>query len=380
MTRLSHVVTNAKEAMSIKYNTMVYELQRVGKPIIVMSLGEAFFNVPLFSMDDLPYPDIYHYSDSRGIPELREKLAKYFLNQYDVPIEYKKEMLITAGSKAAIYMTLMSILDPGDEVLIHEPAWVSYTEQVKLCYGVPIHVPLDKSIFHYEEYITEKTKAIIINTPHNPRGYVLNEAELRYLFNLAQKHEFWILSDEVYSDFICDGSFVSLGTIDREKNHSAIFNSISKNYGISGWRLGYVIGNEELINNVLKVNQHLITCPATILEYYINTHFNDIIDITKPQINEIVHKRSVLAQYMKEIGLDYLEGAATFYFFVSISPSRLSSEEFCTRLLQEEYISCVPGLGYGRSCDQFIRVSIGTASMEDNRYGLRKIKELIEKT
>lgn len=376
----SAVVARSEQAMSIKYNTMVYEMKRRGLHVTVMSLGEPFFDIPLFPMDDLPYPDLYHYSHSRGIPELREKLADYFGRQYDVPIDPEREIILTAGSKAAIHMTLMSILDPGDEVLIHEPAWVSYPEQVKLCYGVPVRIPRDASIRDYRRYLTSRTRAVILNTPHNPTGYVWTEEDLAFVLDLAKERDLWVLSDEAYSDFVDDGSFVSLGRLDRAKEHAIIFNSISKNYGISGWRLGYVIARPDLIDEVLKVNQHLITCPATILEHYVARHFTRILDITLPQIRALVARRTQLARYMDDLGLAYMPGTATFYFFVSISPTHLSSEDFCTRLLNEDLISTVPGLGYGKSCDSFIRVSVGSASLEENMHGLRKIKELIEKT
>lgn len=380
MPKTSRVTDEVDQAMSIKFNNMVYELKQAGKKILVMSLGEAFFDIPLFSFNDLPFPDIYHYSHSRGILSLREKLSKYFLSQYTFPFDPETEIIITAGSKAAIHMTFMSILDPGDEVIMPEPLWVSYPEQVRLCYGIPVQVPYQESVYDFERYITARTKAIVINTPHNPTGKVYSEKELRHLLKLAKKHDLWLLSDEAYSDFVADKSFTSIGSIDKKKTRSIIFNSISKNYGISGWRLGYVIANKDVINNVLKVNQHLVTCPATILELYINKHFQDILKITKPQIKELLKKRQEIAKHMDMIGLKYLPGEATFYFFVSISPSKLGSVEFCTQLLQQDYISTVPGLGYGRSCDTFIRVSVGTASMEENKYGLEKIKELIDKT
>ncbi len=376
----SRAVSDTAEAMSIKYNTMVYELQRQDVDVVVMSLGEAFFDIPLFPMDDLPFPDIYHYSHSRGIPELREKLAEYFADRYDYHFDPEREIIVTAGSKAAIHMTLMSVVDPGDEVVIPEPAWVSYTEQVRLCHGVPVTVPQDVSIRDIESFVSPRTKALVINTPHNPRGYVYSRDELEWLVALARDRGFWLLSDEAYSDFVLDDSFVSLGSIDRGNGHSAVFNSISKNYGISGWRLGYVISNPELIYQVLKVNQHLITCPATILEHYIARHFHEILDITLPQIRDVVARRRELARTMERIGLRYLPGSATFYFFVSIEDSSLGSEEFCTRLLRERRVSTVPGVGYGSSCDGFIRVSVGTADMEQNRRGLREIKSLIEET
>lgn len=260
-------------------------------------------------------------------------------------------------------------------MIIHEPAWVSYPEQIKLCYGAPVPVPRGKTVFDFEDYITSKTKAIIINNPNNPRGYVFAKEELSHLLELARRYDIWILSDETYSDFLTDDSFVSLGKLDREKNHVILFNSISKNYGVSGWRLGYVVAHEHVISNVLKVNDHVITCPPTILEYYVAKHFHRILDITTPQIHDVVRRRAKMANYMDEIGLGYMEGTATFYLFVSISPSELTSEQFCTRLLEEDHVSVVPGLGYGESCDSFVRVSVGASTDEENKFGLRKIRD-----
>ena len=377
----SNVVNDVIQATSIRFNNLVYEMKHRGEDIIVMSLGEAHFKIPLYSFDDLPLNHIYHYSHSRGIPELREKLADYFRTQYDFKFDYEKEIIITAGSKAAIHMAFMSILNPGDEVIICEPYWVSYTEQVKLCYGIPVCIPYFVDIFNYEDYITDKTKCIIINNPNNPSGRIYTRAELKHLLRLAEKHSLYILSDEAYSDFVLDSDeFVSLGKMERSLEHAIVCNSISKNYGISGWRLGYVITNPELTNQILKVNQHLITCPATILEYYIAKHFTDIIEITKPQIMDIVLLRRQIAVYMDEIGLRYMSGTATFYFLVSIEDSNLNSEDFCTRLLSEYKVSTVPGLGYGKSCDNFIRVSVGTEPLNRMIKAIDSIKDLIVKT
>ncbi len=377
---LSRVTCDTRQAISIAYNTQVYEMRRRGIEVIVMSLGEAYFDIPLYPMDDLPSPAIYHYTNSLGIPELRQCLADRFRSAYGVPVDPEHEILVTAGSKPAIHMALMSILDPGDEVIVHEPAWVSYPEQIRLCYGTPVSVPHQQTVFDFDRYVTPRTKAIIINNPNNPRGSVLTEAELRHLLTLARERGLWLLSDEAYSDFLCDDGFVSLGRLDPEKHHSVIFNTISKNYGVSGWRLGYVVACRALLFNILKVNQHLLTCPASILQFYMARHFDDLIEITRPQIRAVVRKRQDIAAYMDEIGVAYLPGTATFYFFVSIAPSKLTSDEFATRLLAENHVSVVPGIGYGASCDGFIRISIGTATEEQNREGLRKIKALIDRT
>ena len=378
--RAADHMADVDQALSIKYNNLVYELAAKGADIIVMSLGEAFFDIPLFGFDDLPFPALYHYSHSRGIPELRRQLAAYYRDHYQVPVDSDREIVITAGSKFAIHAAFMAILNPGDEVLIHEPAWVSYTEQVKLCHAVPVTIPYDKTVFEIAQYVTPRTKAIVLNYPHNPRGSVLTDDELRALHALARERQLFLIADEAYSDFLAGKAFHSCGELDPGKEHTIVCNSMSKNYGMSGWRIGYVIARPDITDEILKINQHLITCPATILEYYLSKHFDDILRITKPQIAEVVRRRAELAAYMDEIGLTYLPGPAAFYFFVSIAGSRLGSEEFCTRLLTEHKISTVPGVGYGRSCDAFLRVSVGAEPIDRLRYGLRMIRTLIAET
>jgi aminotransferase len=377
---ISRVVESAEQAMSIKYNNLVYDLKRQGVKVTVLSLGEAFFEIPLFPMDDLPYPQIYHYTHSRGIPELRQKIQEYYGRHYGVPLDPEREIIVTAGSKAAIHFSMMSVLDPGDEVIIHEPTWVSYPEQVKLCYGKPVLMPYTCGVADYEKYVTERSKLIIINNPHNPRGEIMTRKDLQYLVDLAKSAGIYILADEAYSDFLVGEEFHSLGIFDPEKSNVIICNSISKNFGISGWRLGYCITNESLTEQILKINQHVITCPASILQYYIAQHFDEIIEITYPQIATVVEKRRRVAEIMERMGLGYLPGSATFYFFVSIAPSKLTSEEFCTRLLMEDHVSVVPGKGYGDSCDGFVRLSVGTESLDDITHGLIKLKELVDKT
>lgn len=379
--RASTVVENSIQAVSIRYNNLVYEMQQQGIDVTVLSLGEAFFDIPLFSFDDLSMPAVYHYTHSRGTLELRQNLKRYFEKHFEFTFDPEKEIVVTAGSKIAIHMALMALINPGDEVIIHEPAWVSYPEQIKLCYGVPVQIPYNEDVFNFEKYITNRTKLIIINSPNNPTGKLFSIEELSHLNKLAKKYNLFILSDEAYSDFtLKNESFISLGNLDNTFSHSIIVNSISKNYGISGWRLGYIITNERLTDQILKLNQHLITCPPSILQYYIAKHFDKIIKITKPQITAVVEKRNEVVAYVKELGLETLPGTATFYLFLSIQPSKLGSEEFCTRLLKEKRICVVPGIGYGKSCEGFVRLSIGTESMDRIKKGITEIKRLIDET
>jgi len=381
MPRAARHVQDVVEAMSIKYNNRVYEKRGRGDDVIALSFGEAYFDIPLFGFDDLPVPALYHYSHSRGIPELRALLAAYYGTRYGVPVDPATEIVVTAGSKIALHMAFMAILEPGDEVLIQEPAWVSYPEQVRLCHGRPVRIPYDVEIAGYRRFITGRTRAIVVNNPNNPTGRLVSDREWRELHRIAEEHDCFIVSDEAYSDYVLDAAdFVSAAAHDPAKAHTIVCNTLSKNYGMSGWRIGYVITNGELLYQILKVNQHLVTCPATVLELYMARHFDEVLGITAPQIREVVEKRAAVARMLDGAGLRYLPGEGTFYLFVSIQGSRLGSEEFCTRLLDERGVSAVPGIGYGDSCNHFIRLSVGSESMERIGRGVERIAELLRET
>ncbi|TAF65861.1 MAG: pyridoxal phosphate-dependent aminotransferase [Cytophagales bacterium] len=378
---LSEKVENLSQAISIKYNNIVYELKEKGEKIITLSLGEAFFDIPLFPLDKLPLDKIYHYTHSKGLLELRKKIAEYYQHHFKVTANAEKEVLITAGSKAAIYFCLLAIVEPQSEVIIHEPAWVSYTEMVKLCGSNSVLVPYTEKFTDYEKYITPNTRVIILNNPNNPSGKTYTHEELKYLVDLCKKHNLYLLSDEAYSDFTKQkDDFISAGVFEKEWQNVIVCNSISKNFGISGWRIGYVFANEQIIQEILKINQHVITCPPSILQYYLIAYFDDIINITYDQIHALMETREKVSSYMKEIGLEALEGNSTFYFFVSIAPTLLDSEAFCDKLLYEYKVCAVPGIGYGKSCDKFVRISIGTESLESIKEGLKAIKTLIDIT
>lgn len=373
-------VEDISEAISIRFNNRVYEKKSRGEDVIALSYGEAFFDIPLFRFDDLPMPALYHYSHSRGVSELRELLAGYYKSRYSVPVDPATELLITAGSKIALHMTFMAILEPGDEVLVQEPAWVSYPEQVRLCHGRPVAIPCGVPIAEYRRFITERTRAIVVNNPNNPTGRVLTEREWREIHKIAMEYDIFIVADEAYSDYVLDTrEFISAAAHDPAKQHTIVCNTLSKNYGMSGWRIGYVFTNPELLYQILKVNQHLITCPATVLQQYMARHFDEVLGITAPQIRDVVVKRAAVVRMLDEAGLDYMPGEGTFYLFASIEGSSLGSVEFCERLL-ERGVSAVPGIGYGDSCDQFIRLSVGSESMERIREGVDRIATLLHET
>jgi aspartate/methionine/tyrosine aminotransferase len=378
---VSSLVDAIPEALSIKYNNLVYELRAAGHDIITLSLGEAFFELPTPRFDDLVGTGLHHYSHSRGLPELRQRLAKYYQDEFDVPVDADKEILVTAGSKVAIYMVLLAVLEPGDEVIIPEPFWLSYPEQVRLCRGVPVMVPHDVSVFDLGRYVTPRTRAIVINNPNNPSGRVYTDEELSYVHNLADTHGLTVIADEAYNEFMPPGTpFRACGAFDPDHRHTVTVNSMSKNYGVSGWRIGYVIAHRRLIDQVLKINQHLITCAPTILSQYLAEHFDDILEITRPQIRRVVALRHEVATQLAAASIETLPGSASFYLFASLGRSTLDSVDFTTRLLREKSVSVVAGIAYGASCDRHIRISVGTEPPDRVATGITAIRDLIHST
>ena len=376
--QLSDKVNAIPEALSVYMNNVVYAMKRRGDTIKVLSLGEAFFDIPMLPFEEIEFKKGYHYSESRGLPELRKIVAEYYKDKYCSPINQENEILISAGSKPLIYMAFQAVLNPGDEVLIHEPAWLSYPEEVKLANGVPKFIPYDCPVDKFEKYITEKTKMIVICNPNNPAGNMYKKEDLERLYSMCRPRGIYIMSDEAYSDFVVDDGFTSMVNVVPDKDGIIVVNSLSKNLGISGWRIGYVISTPDVIYNILKLNQHLITCPATLLSMYVAHYFNQIVEITLPQARKVVEKRKEVVDYMKSINLKPLDGSATFYIFMNVGDYKYSSMDLGLYLLTKYGISVVPGLAYGQSTERFIRIGVGAESIGVIKDCLSTIKYVIE--
>ncbi len=372
---LNKKISDIPEALSIYMNQLVYSEKRKGIDIITLSLGEAFFDIPEFPFSEIDFVKGYHYSDSMGLPELREKILQYYNKKYGACLQDIDKVMISSGSKAIIYMIMVCVLERGDEVLIHEPAWLSYQEQVKLADAVPQFIPYDCSVERFSDYFTDKTKLLVLNNPNNPAGWVYGREQLQYIYNICQEKGVFILIDEAYSDFIGKGdSFFSMTSIAENLEGVFIVNSLSKNMGMSGWRIGYVISHQRNINALLKLNQHIVTCAPTVLQLYIAHYFDKIIEITLPQVSESVRKRNRILEYIDSIGLKHLDGASTFYIFLDMEGLKVDTLDFCLFLLFKYGISTVPGGAYGQSTEKFIRIGIGAESEERIYYALDIIK------
>ncbi|WP_225748731.1 pyridoxal phosphate-dependent aminotransferase [Paraeggerthella sp. Marseille-Q4926] len=375
---LSSKVESIPEALSVYVNNLIYGMKRRGDRITTLSLGEAYFDLPYFGFEDIDFKSGYHYSESLGLLDLRKKISAFYEEQYEAKVDSHNEIIISAGSKPLIYMALQTILEDGDEVLIHEPAWLSYPEQIRLAGGIPIFIPYNCSPSDFKSYINTKTKALILNNPNNPAGKAYAESELRYLYDLLRKNGSYIIVDEAYSDFVSGDEFVSMAKIAPDKDGVIIVNSLSKNLGISGWRVGYAISSPEIIYGILKLNQHLITCASTILLMYLAKHFDEILESTLPQAREVVRFRQEIVGYARDIGLATLGGCSTFYLFIDISKYGRSSLDLAMHLLMKYHIGVVPGSAYGESTDGFIRIGVGAETEKDVKTALDVIKRVVD--
>ncbi len=375
---LNKLVLDIPEALSIFVNQIVYDKKARGERVYTYSLGEAFFDIPRFDIPDADFVRGYHYSSSMGVFPLREKIAGYYHKYYGVKADPATDILISAGSKPIIFMLLCAVLNPGDEVLVPEPAWLSYKEQIKLAGGKHVAIACQKTPLEWEQYITNKTKVIIINNPNNPSGKLYSREELDFLLYLAEKYNLFILSDEAYSDFLCaEDAFISFAKIDVRKEHGLVVNSLSKNMGMSGWRVGYAIAHPAVIKQLLKLNQHLITCTTTLLQNYMAQHFEEILAHTLPQARAMAEKRKQVQNILNKMGIKTLPGRGTFYFLLDVSSFKGTTDELVYDLLLNHNIATVPGMAYGNSTERFIRFGIGVENLADIETSLLKIKEFL---
>ncbi len=295
---ISKKVSKINPASSIEINQIVYNMKRAGETVTALSLGEAFFKIPQYDFSRLDFNKGYHYSDTAGIPELRKKIANHYQKNYQAPV-FDNEIIISAGSKPLVFMAMTTVLDKGAEILIPEPAWLSYEEHAKLCGAKIKFIPYNIEVKNYKNFFTKNTKLLIINNPNNPRGKVYTEEELRQIYEIAINKNIFILIDEAYSDFVNE-KFISMANIAPDKKGIIIVNSLSKNLGISGWRIGFIIASPEINKQILKLNQHIITCAPTILSMYVDKYYEKIYKNTSKQIINLLQKRIIIQKYLKK--------------------------------------------------------------------------------
>jgi aminotransferase len=347
-----------------------FELVLATEGVISLGVGEPDFVTPWNIREEAVFQlekGRTSYTSNYGLKELRCELAAWLERRYSLQYDPDSEMVITVGGSEAIDIALRAILEPGDEVLIVEPCYVSYAPVVILAGGTPRYIATKQeegfrlNIARLRESVTPRTKALIINYPNNPTGATFRYDDLEALCRFAGEHDLLILSDEIYAELTYEGAHVSLAALPEAKERTLLVSGFSKAFAMTGWRLGYLCGPAELIAAMVKIHQYTILCAPTISQYAaIEALRNGDADIEAMR-EEYRARRNFIVKSFNEMGLRTLMPEGAFYAFANIESTGMTSEEFCTRLLREQRVAVVPGTAFGPSGEGFIRASYASS-------------------
>jgi len=323
------------------------------------------------------------YTANAGLLELRMEIAHYMKKQFAVQYESKSEIIVTVGASQAIDIALRAILDPGDEVIVLEPSFVSYIPLVEMAGGCAIAVQtLKENDFkvlpsQLEEAITAKTKAIMICSPNNPTGSTLSKEELEGIAAIAKEHDLLVISDEIYAELCYDEAYTSMGAIEGMRDRTILISGFSKGFAMTGWRLGFVCAEQSLIQAMLKIHQYSLMCAPTMAQFAgldsLRNGPNDVEEMKK----SYHRRRNYIVESLNEMGLTCHVPGGAFYAFPSIVSTGMSSDEFAEKLLVEEKVAVVPGNVFGISGEGHIRCSYAT-SLEQLQEAMKRIKNFIK--
>ncbi len=353
--------------------------------IISLGVGEPDFPTPWVMREEAYYhleQGHTSYTSNWGLTELREGIARY-LAKFDLDYDPKKEILVTIGVSEAIDAVLRAILNPGDEVIVCEPCYVSYQPLVELCDTKLVRLDTMPTGFiptaaAIERLITPKTKAIMFCSPSNPTGRMIPADELAKIAEVVKKHQIWVLSDEVYCELVYDGhKHVSIGSFPGMKDYSIILNGFSKAFAMTGWRIGYFACPADLMSEVHKLHQYSTICAPIMSQYAALEGLRSGADEVERMRLSYQQRRNLMIHAFKEMGLPVNEPEGAFYVFPDIRKTGLSSEAFATKLINEYKVAVVPGNAFGSGAEGFIRCCYAT-EIGKLKEALRRIKLMVE--
>lgn len=325
------------------------------------------------------------YSQNAGLLELRDTISKYYHNQEKLNYNPIDEIIVTVGAMEGLYLALLAILNPNDEVIILAPYYVNYVQMVHMCHARPVIIDnyncddLNFNINKIENFITKKTKAIIINTPSNPTGNIITYDELEIVSYLAIKYDLVIISDEVYKHLIYDHTvFKSIASFENMKERTILINSLSKQFCMTGWRIGYTLAPKEVISAMTKLQENIAACAPLPSQYAAIEALRDVYKEPSMMINLFSHRRNLIFEGINSIPrLSCHLPEATFYAMVNITGTGLKSEKFAIELLESSHVAVVPGITYGKNCDNYIRIAF---TVEDSTIleGIKRIDSFVK--
>lgn len=355
------------------------------KDAISLGVGEPDFDTPWHIREEAIYSlekGRTFYTSNSGLVELRKEICNYM--KHSQGLEYNiNETLVTVGGSEAIDIALRAMIDPGDEVLIPQPSFVSYVPCTQLAYGVPVTIALreeDQFRLTKEQVlsaITEKTKLLVLPFPNNPTGAIMEKGDLVEIAKVCVEHDIYVLSDEIYAELTYKDKHISIAALPGMRERTIVINGFSKAYAMTGWRLGYAVGPEYIISQMMKIHQFAIMCAPTNSQYAaVEALRNGDKDITMMR-EEYDKRRKYLMQAFQNMGLECFEPFGAFYVFPSIKRFGITSEEFASGLLKQEKVAVVPGTAFGQSGEGYLRISYAY-SLENLKLALSRIENYIK--
>lgn len=355
--------------------------------VISLGVGEPDFTTPWHIREAAIHSleqGYTMYTSNSGLLELREETARYLKNTYDLDYDPNTEILITNGVSEGLDLATRAILNPGDEVILPDPSYVSYPSCVLFAYGVPVPVPINCDnefklpAADVEARITKRTKAILIGYPSNPTGAVMEMAELAKIADVARRHNLLVISDEIYNLLVYETEPTCFACLPEMEERTILLGGFSKAYAMTGWRIGYAAANAEIIAGMTKIHQYTALCASIMGQKAAIQALRSGEDEVKKMVEDYDHRRRVIVKGLRDIGLTCFEPKGAFYAFPSIAFTGLSSEEFAEKLLFEEKVAVVPGTAFGQYGEGHVRCCYAT-SMDEIEEALGRMGRFVEK-
>lgn len=380
---LSKTITTIQPSGIRKFFDIVSEMEDA----ISLGVGEPDFDTPWHIRDEGIYSlekGKTFYTSNAGLKELKIEISKFLKRKYDLDYDYNDEMFVTVGGSEAIDMALRAMLDPGDEVIIPQPSYVSYVPCTVLANGTPVPLELKAenefrlTADELRTAITPKSKILIMPFPNNPTGAIMERKDLEAIVDVIIENDLFVLSDEIYSEltYLENEGHVSIASLPGMKERTILINGFSKSHAMTGWRLGYACGPKAIISQMLKIHQFAIMCAPTTSQYAAVEALkngDDDVAMMREQYNQ---RRRYLLHRFKEMGLECFEPFGAFYVFPCIKEFGMTSDEFATELLKSRKVAVVPGTAFGDSGEGFVRISYAY-SIDNLRVALDRIEGFI---
>ena len=373
---LAKKVVDIKPSGIRKFFDIVSEM----KDAISLGVGEPDFDTPWHIRDEGIYAlekGRTFYTSNAGLKELRVEIANYMKRSQDLEYHPLDQILVTVGGSEGIDMALRAMCDPGDEVLIPQPSYVSYEPCAILAGAVPVIIDLKPenefrlTAQEIEDAVTDKTKVIVLPFPNNPTGAIMEKSDLEAVAEVIVKHDLYVISDEIYGELTYKGKHISIATMPGMQERTILINGFSKAYAMTGWRLGYACGPAKIIAQMTKIHQFAIMCAPTTSQYAaIEAIKNGDGDIARMRESYNMRRRFLLNS-IREMGIECFEPYGAFYVFPCIKEFGMTSDEFATRFLKEEKVAAVPGTAFGNSGEGYLRISYA--------YSLERLEEAMKR-